>query len=96
MAKCPPQTFSAFTSECIQALQAKVQSAGVSPEETTGPKTSGTASRAGFGIEWQYDPPSQTLTIQCVSAPFFVPCKLITAQIDSWIRACYPAASSVV
>jgi hypothetical protein len=91
MGKCAPQTFLNFTSECIQALRAKVQTVGVNPEEAVGRKTSGTASRAGLQIEWTYDPASQTLTIQSVASPFYAPCTLITAQIETWVSACYPS-----
>ena len=91
MGRCAPQTFPNFHSECIAALRARVQAVGVSEDEAGGAKTSGQASRAGFGIEWKYDPVAQALTIQCVASPFYAPCKLIMAQIESWVLACYPS-----
>lgn len=93
MGKCAPQTFPNFSGECIQALRAKVQTTGVDPDEAAGSKTSGTASRAGFRIDWTYDPVSEALTVQCVASPFYAPCGLITAQIETWIRSCYPLLS---
>ena len=92
MGRCAPQRFPRFTSECIQALRARVQTAGVDPDTAAGGKTSGSASRAGFTIEWNYDSADQVLTVQCVAAPVYVPCSLITAQIARWISSCYPAA----
>ena len=92
MAECPPQSFSNFTSECIQALQAKVQQQGVSADAAASSDTSGRASHAGFEIIWNYDKPTQTLTVQCVSSPFFAPCKLINAEIQRMVSSCYPAA----
>lgn len=92
MAKCPPQSFPNFTAECIQALQAKLQSEGVNPaEQAANGNASGTASRAGFDIAWKYDQTSQTLVVQCTSSPFYAPCSLINAQINSWILSCYPS-----
>ena len=88
---CAPQIFPNFTGECVAALRAKIQVAGVNPNGAVGDKTCGEASRAGFHIEWRYDPTSQALTIQCVASPFYAPCKLITAQIESWVLACYPS-----
>ncbi len=96
MAKCAPQRFPKFTSECLHALRSKVRSAGVSPDEAAGGMTSGNASRAGFEIAWTYDLASQMLTVQCVHAPFYVPCTLITAQIERWIFGCYPASRSEI
>ena len=93
MGRCAPQTFPNFTSECIAALRARVETVGVSTNEAGEAKTSGQASRAGFGIEWKYDPIAQALTVQCVTSPFYAPCKLIRAQIESWILACYPSRS---
>ena len=90
MGKCPAQRFPKFTSECIEALRGKLQTVGVDPKEAAAGKTSGHASRAGFEIQWTYDLEKQALTIQCVASPFYAPCKVITTQIESWVRECYP------
>ena len=90
MAKCDKLTFQDFTDDCIQALRQRVQSKGVEDTSLPTGTTSGTASRAGFDIAWAYEPASQTLTIECTNSPFVVPCKIINAQIMSWISSCYP------
>jgi len=92
MGQCAPQSFPNFSTECIEALRARVRTEGVNAESSPGGNTSGTASRAGFHIAWKYDPISETLTVQCTSSPFYAPCSLITAQIKNWITACYPAS----
>jgi hypothetical protein len=91
MAKCDKLTFVDFSDDCIQALRRRVQSEGVEESSVPSGSTSGTASRAGFDIAWTYDPPTQTLTVECTNSPFFAPCKVINAQITSWINSCYPA-----
>ena len=90
LAKCVPQTFPNFTAECIQALLVKVRAEGVGTEGKAGGQLQGTAAKAGFEITWAYAPAVESLTIQCTSSPFLVPCGLINAQITSWVMACYP------
>ena len=90
MAKCETLTFYNFTDDCIQALRKRVQSEGVEGTSLPAGTTSGTASRAGFDIAWAYEQVTQTLTVECTNSPFLVPCKIINAQISSWIASCYP------
>ena len=42
---------------------------------------SGEASKKGFTLSWTYDPDQQTLEIQCLKKPFFVPCGAVNDRI---------------
>lgn len=41
----------------------------------------GEASKRGFKLKWTYEPSAQTLRIQCLSKPFFVPCETVNNRI---------------
>ena len=92
MAKCDPQTFPNFTAECIERLLVEVRSqAGDQAVPSLEQASSGTASKAGFDIHWQYDKDTLTLVVQCTGAPFYAPCGVINSQIQRWVSACYAA-----
>ncbi len=67
MPQNPPLVFCNITPEQYAALIAKAKASGV---DLIG--NSGTASRYGVEIAWNYAPESQQLTLQCLKTPFFV------------------------
>jgi hypothetical protein len=80
---CVEQNFTGFTLERFDCLLEKAQAAGV---DITG--NSGTASRDGIEITWNFDPIAQTLTIQCIAAPLLVPCGVINSKIRALVDSC--------
>ena len=83
MAGCEVQTFSGMTQEQFTCLLQKAQSSGIN---ITG--NSGTASRDGITLMWNYDPASQVLTVQCTDKPIFLMCGVITSQISDLVNHC--------
>ncbi|MEJ0026853.1 MAG: hypothetical protein WDN01_12570 [Rhizomicrobium sp.] len=49
---------------------------------------SGTASKDGFAIKWNYVPAAQTLSIQCTKSPWYVPCSAINNRINDLVEGC--------
>jgi hypothetical protein len=80
---CVEQNFTGFTPERFDCLLQKAQAVGI---DITG--NSGTASRDGIEIAWNFDPSAQTLTIQCIAAPLLVPCGLINSKIRTLVDSC--------
>lgn len=78
MGQSPPQVFSPVTPEQYAALIQKAQAAGLA---LTG--NSGSASKFGVEVTWNYSPETQELRIQCLSTPFFVK----AADVDAKIRS---------
>ena len=83
MASCDAQTFSGITQEHFACLLQKAQSSGI---DISG--DSGTATRSGITIEWNYDPVVQSLTVRCTDKPLFVGCGVITSQIRELVNNC--------
>jgi len=83
MASCNVQTFSGITLEHFACLIQRAQSSGINIFGY-----SGTASRSGITIAWDYDPAGQRLTVQCTDKPGFLGCGVITSQIRDLINNC--------
>ncbi len=88
MAPCDKQIFSQVTQEQFGCLVEKAAQAGLPLAGNAGQ-----GSKSGFTVAWQYDPVAQTLEIQCLDAPFLVPCSVINAKIHDLVGGCAPAAS---
>jgi hypothetical protein len=81
MSACASQTFSGVTPAQFESLARKASSAArVSLEGY-----SGTCSRNGFTVIWDYDPEDQTLVIQCTESPFSVTCGSINQRIHDLV-----------
>lgn len=78
MAACDPLTFADVSPEKWECLKAKIGAEGYA---VTG--DAGEASARGVTITWAYDAGGQTLTVQCVKHPMFLPCALVNSQIKS-------------
>ena len=81
MAQTAPQVFSSITPEQYATLTAKAQAAGISLSGN-----SGKASKYGVEIAWNYAPDTQTLTLQCLGAPFFVKPEDVNAKIQTLVK----------
>jgi len=51
------------------------------------PTDSGSASKDGFTVHWNFDAGAQILSIQCTDSPIFVPCSAINSEINNMIEA---------
>ena len=83
MGSCAAQTFSGISAGQFACLLKKVSDSGVSVSGN-----SGSASKDGITISWEFDPVSSTLQIQCTSAPFFVSCGMINSKIHDFVDEC--------
>lgn len=76
-----PLVFHSIDPERYKGLIQKANGAGLA---LTG--NSGTASRFGVEVAWDYSPETQRLTIQCLSAPFFMNSDTVNAKIRSLVE----------
>lgn len=83
MTPCEKQTFIKITPAEFDCLVAQAAENGLPLNGN-----SGEASASGFTPRWNYDPAKQALEIQCVAAPFLVPCSMINAKISGLVREC--------
>ncbi len=81
MPQNPPLVFSNITPEQYAALVAKAKASGV---DLIG--NSGTASRYGVEISWNYAPESQQLTLQCLKTPFFVKASDVNTKLQTLVN----------
>jgi hypothetical protein len=81
MAKSEPQVFSGITPENYATLIQKAQAAGL---DLTG--NSGTATKFGVEVSWNYSAEAQQLTIQCLGTPFFVKPEQVNAKIQALVE----------
>jgi hypothetical protein len=77
----PPLTFSGISPENFEVLLQRAKDAGF---DLAG--NSGTAEKFGVEISWSYAPESSTLTLQCLSTPFFVKPDEVDAKLESLVR----------
>lgn len=83
MAECAAQVFSNFAPDRFARLAAKAAAEGV---PINGP--AGTFTHTGITVTWNYDASAQSLTIQCIKAPFFPGCGSINSSIHNLIDSC--------
>ncbi len=83
MGKCAAQVFSDFAPDRFGRLVAKAATEGVTID---GP--SGTFTHSDVTVTWNYDANAQSLTIQCINAPFIPGCGAINAGIHNLIDSC--------
>jgi len=81
MAQAAPQVFSNITPEQYANLAAKAQAAGIDMSGNTG-----TASKFGVEVAWNYSAATQELTLQCLRTPFFVKTEDVNAKIQALVK----------
>ena len=81
MAQSEPQVFMGVSSEQFARLSVKAQAAGIGLNGN-----SGTTSKFGVEVEWNYSPETQELTIECLNAPFFVKPEDVDAKIRELVN----------
>ena len=81
MSQTPPQIFSGITPEQYATLMQKAQAAGLALSGN-----SGTASKFGVEVAWNYSPESRQLTLHCLHTPFFVKLEDVNARIKALVK----------
>ncbi len=81
MAPSAPQVFNGITPAHYAILTEKAKAAGI---ELSGP--SGTANSFGVKVAWNYSAESETLTLQCMSTPFFIQPADVDAKIQHLVK----------
>jgi hypothetical protein len=81
MSKIAPQVFKDITDEQWTKLVAKAKAGGIDLNGNTG-----TASKFGVDVAWNYVPGTQELTFQCLSTPFFVKPQDVYAKIQALVK----------
>jgi hypothetical protein len=80
---CAAQVFSGITASRFQCLIAKAAANGI---EISG--NSGSASKDGITIAWNFDPDAGSLTLQCTDSPIFMPCGVINGKLEQLVESC--------
>jgi hypothetical protein len=83
MSECAAQLFSNFSPDRFARLTANAAADGLSIDGPTG-----TFTHTGVTVNWTYDATSESLTIQCIKAPFFPGCGSINSSIHNLIDSC--------
>lgn len=83
MSECAVQVFSGVNPARFARLTARAQAEGVDIAGNTGTSTAG-----GVTVTWSYDPATESLTIQCIGAPFYLGCGFINSNIHNLIDSC--------
>lgn len=83
MGQCAAQVFAGVSPEKFSCLQGKAAGQGISIGGNQG-----SASKDGITVTWDYEVDSQTLTIQCTEAPFFLSCGTINSKIHDFLDSC--------
>jgi len=81
MGQCTAQVFQDITAEQFTILIEKASAAGIAIRGD-----SGTASKMGIEVSWNYDLESRQLVIQCTHVPFFVSCNDVNLKIQGLVR----------
>ena len=81
MSQIAPLVFPGITPAQYVKLVEKAKTAGI---ELVG--NSGTASKFGVEIAWNYAPETQELTLHCLKTPFFVKPEDVHARIEALVK----------
>jgi hypothetical protein len=81
MGQGPPQVFSGITPEMYGQLLEKARASGI---EMIG--NSGTASKYGVEMSWNYSPEAQQLTVQCLRTPIFVSAASVYGKLRELVK----------
>ncbi|HUN86021.1 MAG TPA: hypothetical protein VMU48_16705 [Terracidiphilus sp.] len=87
MSQNPPLAFSNITPAQFAALTAKANSAGMNLAGN-----SGTASKFGVEVTWNYSPDTQQLTLQCLKTPIFLSAADVHAKLQALVQQSLSAA----
>ncbi|MFZ0747216.1 MAG: hypothetical protein WAM85_22625 [Terracidiphilus sp.] len=81
MSQNPPLVFSNISPAQYATLIAKAKTSGI---DIAG--NSGTATKFGVEVAWNYAPDAQQLTLQCLKSPFFMSEAEVHAKLQSLVE----------
>jgi hypothetical protein len=81
MGACAVQHFQNVSPEVWERLAKKAEAYGVPIRGC-----SGSDSAAGATFRWHYDPEAQTLEMQCLERPFFLPCSVVEHELAKLVE----------
>jgi hypothetical protein len=81
MAQSPRQVFSGITPSTYTKLTEKARASGI---ELSG--NSGTASKFGVEVAWNYVPETEQLTFQCLKTPFFISADDVHRKLQTLVQ----------
>jgi len=81
MAPSAPQTFKGISPEKYALLTEKAKGAGIEMEGN-----SGTASKFGVEMQWNYSPETQELSLQCLKHPFFMKAEDVDTKMRNLVN----------
>ncbi len=87
MPQSPPLVVSNFTPAHYAALITKAEASGISIAGN-----SGTASKFGVEVAWNYSSDARQLTLQCLKTPFFASAADVHAKLQSLVEQSISAA----
>jgi hypothetical protein len=82
-----PQLFNNISPAQFAVLQQKASSAGIPISGN-----SGSASKMGVEVAWNYSPDAQQLSIQCLKTPFFISAADVNQKIHGLVTETLAAA----
>ena len=82
MSENHPLTFANITPQQFSVLTAKARAAGIDLDGN-----SGSASKFGVEVTWNYVPATQHLTLHCLRAPFFMKLADVNAQMRALVES---------
>ena len=88
MAGCASQSFSNVNQNVWDCLVKKAAGYGVTIDSP-----SGSASKMGITVQWNWSSAAGTLTMQCTDKPFIISCGTVESTITSAVTGCGGTAS---
>ena len=81
MAKSDPQVFSNIAPEQYARLIEHARAAGIDLSGNTG-----TVTKFGVEVSWNYSPAKRELVLQCLRTPFFVKAEDVNSKLQSFVK----------
>ncbi|HVZ85008.1 MAG TPA: hypothetical protein VG893_15140 [Terracidiphilus sp.] len=81
MSSNPPHVFSGIAPEHFAALCAKAGAAGINLSGN-----SGSATKHGVQVRWNYDPDASQLTLEVLKTPFFLSAADVYARLAALVQ----------
>lgn len=81
MSEHAPRVFSGIAPDRFAALCEKAKAAGIDLDGN-----SGTASKYGVEVRWDYDPATCQLVLECLKTPFFVSADDVYGRLNTLVQ----------
>ena len=91
MSACAMQTFNNVTPSAWTCCKTAIAKFGITVDGD-----SGTQSKDGFTVTWNYSSAAQTLQIQCTDSPWWASCSTINGKITELVEPCLGGVTPMV